>query len=285
MSDDIADTANAAQAEMWAAAGPIWVENRERFDHMADDHGRAALDALAPAAGERVADIGCGAGSVTMDIAAAVGPSGRAIAVDISPTMIDGARMLAEQQGRTNVEFLLVDAMVDPIGSEIDGLYSRFGVMFFADPVDAFANLRRSLRPGGRMSFTCWQSAADNKWASVPLGIARNYVDLPFGPDPAAPGPFAFADPDRVTTVLTTAGFTDVAATANTTPIRVGSDADDAVSFLLGLQPSVRALAESAPDQAAALRNDVLAATAEWATGGEVMAPAASWIVTASNPG
>lgn len=279
------NTGNQAQADMWTAAGPIWVELRDRFDDMADPHGRHAVDALAPAAGERVADVGCGAGSAVVELSQRVGPGGLVIGADISPTMIEGARDLATQRGCTNVDFVVADAMVEPIGRELDALFSRFGVMFFSDPAAAFDNLRRSLRPNGRMAFVCWKSAADNAWASVPIDAARRYVDIPFGPDPTAPGPFAFADVERVTGILSSAGFVGVEATGHDETIRVGDDHDDAVNFLLGLNPAVRALAESEPDRFSALRQEVLHATADWVSADGAVAPSATWVFTATNPG
>lgn len=144
------DDSNRVQADFWAAAGSMWTADRDRFDRQVDHHGRAAIDALAPARGERVIDIGCGAGSTTLAIAEAVGPEGHVHGLDISPTMIEGATAFAAGRGVTNATFTVGDAMVEPFDSDTDALFSRFGVMFFSDATAGFANMLTALRPGGR---------------------------------------------------------------------------------------------------------------------------------------
>ncbi|MEM7272001.1 MAG: class I SAM-dependent methyltransferase [Actinomycetota bacterium] len=276
----IADS-NQVQADFWAAAGTMWIADRHRFDRQVDHHGQAAIDALAPAAGERVIDIGCGVGSTTLAIAEAVGPTGHVRGLDISPTMIEGAAAFAEAEGVTNVSFAVGDAMVEPFESDADALFSRFGVMFFSDATAGFANMLHAIRPGGRLGFTCWQSPADNPWASVPLTIASEFVDIPFGGDPTAPGPFSLGDVDRLRSVVEDAGFAEVEITPRTADAMVGTDLEDAIDFLFRLIPPVAALEADDPAGAAELRARLATELAPWETPDGVQVPSAVWIVTA----
>lgn len=278
------DGDNAAQAEFWRSAGALWVEERRRFDDQAGAHGRAAIEALAPAVGERVIDVGCGAGSATLEIGAMVGPTGSVLGLDISPTMIDGSTAYAAERGVTNVTFAVGDATVETFDGEADGVFSRFGVMFFADPVASFRNIRTALRPDGRLSFTCWRGVDENPWVSVALGVAARYVELPFGADPTAPGPFSFADGQRVESILTDAGFREVALTRFDAPAVLGASADEAADFMTRLQPAAVALADSDPGAAEAMHAAFVAEVDAWTTSHGVSAPSASWIVTARNP-
>lgn len=276
---------NRTQADFWSAAGTMWTAMRDRFDDQVNHHGVAAIDALAPEVGETIIDIGCGAGSATLQIAAKVGNSGSVQGLDISPTMVRGASDYAAEQGVTNVTFSVGDAMVETFEGDADGIYSRFGVMFFSDATAAFANLVTALRPGGRLGFVCWQSPMENPWASRPLQIAGRFVDIPFGADPTAPGPFSLGDPKRLESVLADAGFVDIKLDARTSPARIGSDIDDAVDFLFQLMPPVKALQESDPAKAAELRTTLAEELSEWEGPDGVEAPSAVWIVTARRSG
>ena len=279
------DESNQAQADFWAAAGTMWTALRDRFDDQAGDHGAAAIEVLAPQAGERIIDIGCGAGSSTAQIARLVGDAGHVTGFDISATMIDGARTLAASEGLANVDLTVGDAMVEEFSGDFDALYSRFGVMFFSDATRGFANMRTAVRSGGRMAFVCWQSPVKNEWASVPLSVVGRFVDMPFGADPTAPGPFSLADPDRLGRVLGDAGWSDIEIEGRETPVRLGNDLDDAVDFVFGLMPPAGALRQNDPataDQVAAALHEAFGG---WVDGDAVRAPSAVWIVTASSPG
>lgn len=278
------DDSNRVQADFWAAAGSMWTADRDRFDRQVDHHGRAAIDALAPARGERVIDIGCGAGSTTLAIAEAVGPEGHVHGLDISPTMIEGATAFAAGRGVTNATFTVGDAMVEPFDSDTDALFSRFGVMFFSDATAGFANMLTALRPGGRLGFTCWQSPAVNAWASMPLAIAGEFVDIPFGGDSTAPGPFSLGDLDRLRSVVEDAGFADVAINPRVADATIGADLDDAIDFLFRLIPPVAALEADDPARASQLRTRLGQEMAAWESPDGVKAPSAVWIVTATRP-
>ncbi|MDW3220146.1 MAG: methyltransferase domain-containing protein [Acidimicrobiales bacterium] len=275
---------NQAQADFWSSAGTLWTALRERFDDQAGDHGIAAIDALAPAPGERILDIGCGAGSATIDLAGRVGPEGSVRGLDISPTMIDGARELAASSGVTNVSFEVADAMVAPFEGDHDGLYSRFGVMFFSDPVRGFANMRTALRPGGRIGFVCWQTPVQNEWASVPLSVIGQFAEMPFGADPTAPGPFSLSDPARLEQLLTDAGYTDVELAGREVSVKLGDSMGEAVDFLFGLMPPAAALRANDPETAEKVAAALVEAFADWEGDDGVLAPSATWIVTGRSP-
>jgi SAM-dependent methyltransferase len=278
------DETNRAQADFWAASGAQWTRMRDRFDAQAGAHGTAAIDALGPATGEYVIDIGCGAGSTTLELSRRVGRDGRVLGLDISPTMLEGARAFAAQAGATNITFAEGDAMIEPFAGDADAVYSRFGVMFFADALAGFANLRTALRPDGRLGFVCWQAPIENPWITRPLAAAANYVEMPFGSDPTAPGPMSLADPARVRSLLAEAGFVDIDVQPRSAPTTLGTDLDDAIDFLFGLMAPIGALQRDDPEKAAALRHDLETELADWAGPEGVTSPSATWVVTARRP-
>jgi SAM-dependent methyltransferase len=234
-----------------------------------------------------VLDVGCGCGATSRALATRVGASGSVHGVDISTPMLERAGALAREAGHANVRFTNADAQThrfEPAGADV--LFSRFGVMFFADPPAAFRNLRDALRPGGRLAFVCWRPLAENPWLLVPLGAAAQHMQLPPPPAPGAPGPFAFADPERVRGILDQAGFTRIKLDPVNDTLTVGGGGlDEAVHFLLeGVGPTSAALREADP----AVRPRVFAAVKEalapFVTREGVRMPAAAWIVTADAP-
>jgi SAM-dependent methyltransferase len=272
---------NQTQADFWTAAGTLWTALRERFDSQVNEHGLAAIDALAPQTDEAVIDIGCGAGTSTVQLATRVGPGGNVRGLDISPTMIEGAAAHAAAQGHDNVTFTVGDAMVEPFHAEADAVFSRFGMMFFADATAAFTNILGALRPGGRLGFVCWQSPMENPWVSTPLAIAADFVEIPFGGDPTAPGPFSLGDPERLRSVVSDAGFVDLVVEPRAAPVYMGTDAADAVDFVSKMMPPVVALQADDPDKFAELRARVTQEISAWDGPDGVRAPSATWIVTA----
>jgi SAM-dependent methyltransferase len=269
-------------------SGERWVANQARLDLMLAVFGEAALQAAALADGEHVMDVGCGAGASTLALAARVGPKGRVLGVDISAPLIERATALAPADAP--VAFQLADAggAAFPLAT-FDLLFSRFGVMFFEHPVAAFAHMRRALKPTGRLAFVCWRATAENDWGRLPLEAIRDIVPLPAPPDPEAPGPFSFAAPDRVRSILTTAGFADIAITPLDRSIPFGQGAtreaaiDDALEMAFQVGPLSRVLADQ-PEEVRA-RASAAVRTAYAARPGQrsVMIDAAAWIVTARN--
>jgi SAM-dependent methyltransferase len=200
--------ANEEQLALWTdGIGHVWIANEENVLAVGRSHGRAALEAARIAPGERVLDVGCGTGPMTITMADLVGPTGSVVGLDISSLLLEEARRRAA--GRDNVSFVCADAQTADLEPTFDVVYSQFGVMFFEDPCVAFRNLRSALVPGGRLAFACWQSFLANAWMSVPaMGAMSIFPTTP--PAPNAPGPFALGDTDRIRSLLADAGFSDV---------------------------------------------------------------------------
>jgi SAM-dependent methyltransferase len=279
---------NDDQVRYWnEVAGPRWVRFQERLDRELAELGALAMERGGVAAGESVLDVGCGCGGTTLELARRVGPRGRALGVDVSRPMLERAR--ARAGGVANVSFLEADAQSAAFeAAPFDLVFSRFGVMFFSDPAAAFANLRRALRPGGRLSFVCWQRLADNPWVAVPLGALATQLPLPPPPPPGAPGPFAFADAERVAGLLGAAGFAGVVRDDVRETLRLGGgDLDAAVDFALEIGPASAALreADAGPELRARVAAAVRDALAPFAAGGAVRLPSAAWRFGARNPG
>ena len=281
MTEEAAPSPNAAQVDYWnTAAGVTWARHHDQLDRQIAPLGAEALRALAPAAGERVLDIGCGCGHTTLDIAARVGPQGTVTGIDVSAPMLEIARRRPMPSAAGRVEFLQADAQVAQLGHGLfDAAYSRFGVMFFADPVAAFANVRRALRSGGRLGFVCWRPLAVNPWLSEPLEAARPLLPPLAPPDPGAPGPFAFADQGRVRAILGDAGYADVEIRAFGAEIGAG-DLDESLQLTLRVGPLGAALREN-PSCEDCLAGPVRAVLARHLTRRGVMMPASVWIVSA----
>jgi SAM-dependent methyltransferase len=206
---------NEAQFEFWEDLAPGWLASEGHTELVSASFGDAAMKCLALRAGERVIDIGCGAGTTTLALAKVVGPSGAAVGVDIAPAMVRAAQQNAAAAGLEQATFATADAQVDDLGDSIyDAAYSRFGVMFFADPISAFANIRRSLRPEGALAFACWTNVFANEWMFVPGSAVVSVTGaLPPMPGLGEPGPFSLEDPRRLEAVLRDSGFTQIDVT------------------------------------------------------------------------
>lgn len=277
--------ANETMAAYWAdEAGPEWVANQEVFDHLLEPFGRAALAGLGLQPGESVLDVGCGFGTTSIEAAEIVGAGGRVVGVDIAPAMVERAALRAEMRGLDAVSFLVADAQVHRFTRPVDTIVSRFGVMFFDDPVAAFANLHSVVRPGGRLSFVCWQSPEVNPWITAPVRAWAPYLPEPPTPlAPGAPGPFAFADDARVTSILSTAGWHDVALTPVSDDARMGGGrgVDGALAQALATSTGRTLRSALPPERLDAAMDDLRALFAERLVGQDVVFPAAAWLVTA----
>lgn len=255
-----ADLAARAYAELW-----------ELIDLQLSPLGSRAIDALAPVAGETVIDIGCGAGQSILQLAERVGPAGRVIGVDIAPRLLAVAARRAA--GLRQASFVAADAeTVDLPAGSADAVFSRFGVMAFADPIAAFANFRRMLTPSGRLAFVCWRALEDNELDLMPLEAAdlRGMVDAT---------PFSFADAAVVRATLEAAGFETVALQAHDQ--RVSSGGVDAMaSVLLGVGALGRILRDH-PELRAEAEPRLRAALIDRDERGTVALGAATWVVTA----
>jgi SAM-dependent methyltransferase len=202
----------------------LWQQEVERFDRMLGPFGEAALDAARPAAGERVLDVGCGAGGTAIAAAHLVGSAGRVVGVDLDPRQIGLAR--ARTAGLRTVELVATDATTfhDPIGFDV--VFSRFGMMLFADPAAAFGSIAATARAGGRIAYVTWTRPEANLWFAIPHEVAG----LPVPAD--APGPFSLADAATNADLLASAGWTEVDVQVIERPTWVGADLGDALGFL-----------------------------------------------------
>jgi SAM-dependent methyltransferase len=272
---------NADQITYWnEQGGPKWVQLQERLDHHLAGFGHVVMDRLALTAGERVLDVGCGCGETSLDLARRVGPSGSVLGVDISSVMLARAKERAHDV--RNVEFAVADAQTHPFAAaSFDAIFSRFGVMFFQDPTAAFRNLHRALKPGGRLGFHCWKSFQENAFMTVPFFAALQHVPPPPPPVPNAPGPFAFADPDRVRGILSDAGFAEIDFESRTDAMDVGATLDEAADYAIQMGPASIALRDASAETVAKVRAAVRDALVAHQAPGGVSLGTSSWVVTA----
>ena len=224
----------------WNDRGPVWVEYRERLDGMLAPLGEAAIARLHPDPGEHMLDIGCGTGTTSLELARLVGASGHVTGVDVSAPMLDEARRRAADAGLANTSFVVADAGAHQFEPRhFDGALSRMGIMFFAEPVAGFTNLRRALRPGGRLSFVCWRSPGENSWVTEPGQAVAEVLGPPAPMDPDAPGPFSLASAERISSTLTEAGLVDIDITPHDLPLSIGDGTtDELVRYYLDLLPA-----------------------------------------------
>lgn len=268
-------------AEYWnGRPGDVWVRESERFDSMLAPFGRRLMAAAGLDLGERVLDVGCGNGAVSLEAARAVGSGGHVTGLDLSAPMLDVARRRAEEQG-VDVSFVQGDAQTASFDQPFDVVLNRFGVMFFDDPVAAFANLADAAVPGGRLCFVCWQEMFANEWIAVPAAAMVAHVGMPELPEPGAPGPFALADAARTRELLGSAGWSEITIGEHEDSMRLGSDPQDVVDFMLSDEMGRRLVEGQDPEAVRAGTEAVLEALRPYAKPEGVVLGGASWLVTA----
>jgi SAM-dependent methyltransferase len=277
---------NTEQARAWDGdEGRYWADHADEFDAALRAYQPAFMSAAAIDGGHAVLDVGCGTGQCSIEAALKVGSgvgSGQVLGVDLSEAMLEVARDRARAAGLTNVIFMQADAQVHPfIPQSFDTAIGRTSAMFFGDPAEGFANLFAALRPGGRLVLLVWQPLERNEWLQAILGALAAGRDLP-APPPGAPGPFALSQPARVQELLGAAGFSGVDLVSLERSIYFGPTAEDATSFMHGLNAwMLRDLGDA--EQARAL--DALAETMRDHKGDRgVEFGSAMWLVTASRP-
>ncbi len=271
---------NAEQAEAWnGASGRHFIEQRERHERM---RGRLTARLLAAAQvqdGQNVLDIGCGCGDVTV-LAARAARGGHALGADLSRDQVAEARRLAASAGVANATFEVADAQVHPFpAGTFDRVLSNFGVMFFDDPAAAFANLRKALRPGGRLAFLCWRSRGENPFFTTGFAESAAVLGLSGPPGPAAA--FSLADPGPTGGLLAGAGFSGIGFAKVDEPMLIGRDLDDVLAYERSSPSAAGLLAGLSPAQAAELARQVRDDLAPYASPGGVTMPGAAWLVTA----
>lgn len=279
----MAEGANAAQVAYWnEAAGPTWAEQQAPLDRQLAPLGRRAMAELDLGPGRRVLDVGCGSGETTLELAAT---GAEAVGVDISRPLLEVARR--RSQGVANVSFVEADAQTQAFEpGSFDAIFSRFGVMFFADPDAAFANLSRALKPGGELAFVCWRPISDgNELMGLPMRavLERTGIPAPAPPESGAPGPFGFADPERVRGILDRSGFTDIAIAPHDEKVGSG-DLETTLALALKVGPLGALLRENPQHHDAALTAIREGLAPHAAPDGAVKLNAPVWIVTARAP-
>ncbi len=271
---------NAKQIEYWnGPTGVRWAGRQDIVDRTLKSIGDALMSFAAPVSGMHVLDVGCGAGTTTLQLAAAVAP-GTATGVDISAPMLAVARSRANAAG-SHIEFIEADASAHRFVAEFDLVFSRFGVMFFADPFAAFTHIRTALKPGGKLAFVCWRPFRENAWAFAPYAAALDLLPPQEPPVPHAPGPFGLADGERLKSILAQSGYRNVRVARFDTVMNMGATVEEAANEALNIGP----LAHASRDLGEALREKIRErageALAKFETPAGITPPASCWLVGA----
>jgi SAM-dependent methyltransferase len=254
-------------------------------------HGDAAMRLHPPEPEDRVLDIGCGFGDTTQQLAALVGGAGHATGVDVSEPFIEASISEAADAGVENVDFFATDVQVGDLRGPYDYAFSRMGVMFFANPVQALRNIRGALRPGGRLVAAVWRRKLDNEWLYRAEQAVEQYLEEPEEPADVrcGPGPFSMANTDTVSDQLQIAGFERPTFTRCDLPIKIGDDLDHAVAFNMAIGPAAELLricpAAEVDRLRPKLRQEIRSVLADYVEAdGTVRGPASTWIISATVP-
>lgn len=268
--------------EYWKEeGGHKWVEYIDATESSLETFNEILLEYAHVKAGENVLDVGCGGGVNSLEIARRVGTEGRVRGVDISGPILKVAR--SRGKGQANLEFIEGDAaVIDLAEGYYDLVFSRFGIMFFSDPVAAFMNLRNSLNSTGRMVFLCWRSLQDNPWMSIPAQAVFSVIPAQGpSPDPAAPGPFALAESGRIRDILTNAGLKLLELKAIDVAMKLGP-LSDTVEYFMKMGPGAAALVDAGEELKTAAADAIRHALRQYESNGVVNPPAAAWIAIAA---
>lgn len=264
-----------------------------RFKHVLVDgltlHSEAVFPNLPVHTGDRVLDVGCGFGDTAIKLANLVGPDGEVTGVDCCDAFLSYAENDAAARGISNVNFIRGDAEIALPAEEFDFAFARFGTMFFANPVAGLRNMRRSLKPGGKMVHIVWRERKDNPWLSMAKDIVLKYLPQP-GEDAltCGPGPFSMSNQETVTMMMKSAGYTNITFERVDAQVSIGNSIEDAIAFQLALGPAGEVFRE-AGEEAEQNRDVIEAALAEAiskqkiGTSG-IMMDSSSWVITATNP-
>jgi SAM-dependent methyltransferase len=278
------DPGNADLFNVWdGTEGAYWTRYEHIFAHAQPALTQRMFEAAEIAATDAVLDIGCGSGVTTRE-AARLASSGRALGVDLSSQMLALARKQAADEGVTNVEFAQADAQVEAFAdASFDVAISRFGVMFFAEPVIAFTNIAHALKPQGRIALVVWRSLHEQEWFDALIGAVAMDREIPM-PPPNAPGPFGLADAEHTRGILTKAGFDDIAFDAVDATLIVGYTPDEALEFVSGLGPIPGLLSSLDDSERATAVANLRASIDEHTEPDAVRYATAGWIISGRRP-
>lgn len=277
---------NDAQRDFWSSAvGRKWVANQPRLDALFTEVNDSLLALASPTEGEHVLDVGTGAGDLALQMSDAVGETGHVLGLDIAKPLLARARERAE--ARDNITLMLADAQDHEFDEDrFDLLASRFGLMFFSDPVAGFSNLRSALRPGARMAFAAWAPQEENPWSVLPRRVAVERLGDPPPDTPQAPGQFAFADSAYVERILSEAGFSGVEGGPFDLHLHAGRSPEEAADLACSIGPVSRIMRdfEGTDDDLKAITEDVARAFEQFAGVGGIRVPARITLYSAQNP-
>ena len=283
---------NDEASEAWSGVlFDVFVEFRDLIVTGLEQHGKRAMEMYPPPAGARVLDIGCGFGDATQQLASLVGGDGHVTGVDVSKPFIEASIKEAAEAGVENVDFLATDVQVGDLGGPYDYAFSRMGIMFFANPVQALRNIASALEPGGRLVAVVWRRKLDNGWLLAPEQVVERYLEEPDEPEDVrcGPGPFSMANADTVSEQVQIAGFEAPTLTRLDLPMKVGDDLDQAVDFAMALGPAAELLRICPADQVDELRpklsGEIREAIAGFETPEGVYGPTSTWVISATVPG
>ncbi len=284
------DAENEEATEAWSGVlFDRFVEFRDLIVDGLKRHGDAAMRLHPPKPGDRVLDIGCGFGDTTQQLAAIVGPEGEAVGVDVSEPFIRASIEGAREAGVENVDFLAGDVQVMELPGTFDYAFSRMGIMFFANPVQALRNIRGALRPGGRLCAVVWRRKLDNPWVHRAEKVVEQYLEEPEESDEptCGPGPFSMENADTVSEQLQIAGFEQPTFTRCDLPIKLGSDLEHAVRFNMALGPAaeiIRLNGDEAEKIRPMIEAEIREVLEDYAGPNDVSGPASTWIISATVP-
>ncbi len=265
-----------------------------KFKHILVDglthHSEAIFPNLQVKEGDAILDVGCGFGDTAMKLARLTGPEGRVIGLDCCDAFMDYGVKEAASEGMTNLSFINGDALIYPFEPEYDFVFSRFGTMFFSNPVAGLRNMRKALKPGGVVTHIVWRTAPDNPWLSMAKEVVLQFLPPP-GEDglTCGPGPFSMAGQDMVTGMMKSAGFENVKFERVDAPVLVGRTVQDAIDFQLAIGPAGEVFRE-AGEEAEEKRPQIEAALADainkQKTGADgIVMQSSSWVISGTNPG
>tara|TARA_B100000212_G_scaffold154306_1_gene116073 strand:- start:345 stop:1190 length:846 start_codon:yes stop_codon:yes gene_type:complete len=278
------DDKNIKQKQFWSGeGGDVWVDKQREMDIMLNPLGQKAIEQLILEEDTKILDIGCGCGATTIEIAKMI-PKGHVTGLDISIPMLDRAEEFASEMSLSNIDFQVKDVQTEEINSNhYDIAFSRFGVMFFEDPYEAFKNINQSIKVNGQLVFVCWQHPSLNPWQSLSLQVIKEYLDLP-SPPPRSPGPFAFEDQDYLADILKESDFKDISITDNQEDIIMfsGKSIREACEDYLTINPVVTEMLKSSGND---LKEEILEALiakfSSFHNNDGLVFPSATWVVSA----